>query len=531
MTFRRALTGTRKGKSQYSPICPIKKKRKRNKKGVGAKGMEEPVWMRGAKRRIEPVRPDVAAAVGLCAHSNRDDNSVLSQRQRQRLDDIAVRLGVAPSPQGTCAALAAALGDEWTNASESADIFAAEEARAMGPLSVAPSRALLSGIAWSDLPPEMQVPIVRDLVERDPRAAAALYATGLAGARPFIGETHMAFIVDDQGALNQVNVPLIEYARLAAAFGETDPLDLFLASATCSLKALASWYASSDIRPNAEPAPNAQSIMRAPTGVSDAYVSALGEGLSNEAVDDIPLQQLTWAIERLPADPTIFDVARSILTGPLPGDAANVARQWYEFVTTPSTPVGRSYVPTDKIGVRSEVLRVRPSVVPQTLAVTAHERGIPLGVFPEPFNADAFRGMRLVGTVPSEQVRAWFLPYVTDQPRESKALDAWIAGPRFMRGAASTGLVDTLRNRTRQDPLPLVDAVDTIGEAIQDHVPTTGGCAAYLPSALVPDFAWLFTPSRGWLVRYKGRFWLFFQPRSTAIEQALAMAADRDSHA
>nr|UMO79263.1 hypothetical protein [Pandoravirus aubagnensis] len=491
--------------------------------------MEESLWMRGAKRRIESVRPDVAAAVGLCAHNDDDGGTnALSQRQRQRLDDIAVRLGVAPSPQGTCAALAAALGDEWTNASQSADIFAAEEARAMGPLSVGPTQALLSGIAWSDLPPEMQVPIVRDLVERDPRSAVALYATGLAGAQPFIGETHVALAVDDTGALNQVDVPLIEYARLAAAFGETDPLDLFLASATCSLKALASWYASSDIRPDAKPAPDAQSIMRAPTATTSAYMSALGEGITNEALDDIPLQQLTWAVDRLLASHTMRE-ARSILTGPLPGDAASIARQWYGFVTVPSTPAGRSYVPTDRIGVRSDVLRVRPSVVPQTLAVTARGRGIPLGMFPEPFNADAFREMRLVGAVPPDQVRAWFSPYLTDQPRELKALDAWLGGPRAMRGAASTGLVDTLRDRTAQDPWPLTNVVDTIAEIVQDHVPTSGGCAAYLPSALVPGFAWLFTPSRGWLVRYKGQFWLFFQPRSTAIEQALAMAANRDS--
>lgn len=272
-----------------------------------------------------------------------------------------------------------------------------------------------------------------------------------------------------------------------------------------------------------------QSIVRAPTGASETYVSALGEGITDEALDDMPLQQLTWAVDRLLASPTMRE-ARSILTGPLPGDAASIARQWYEFVTTPSTPADRSYAPANVIGVRSDVLRVRPSVVPQTLAVTARGRGIPLGVFPEPFNADAFREMRLVGTVPADQVRSWFSPYLADQPRESNALDAWLAGPRAMRGAASARLIDTLRTRTARDPRPLINAVDTIGDIVQDHVPTTGGCAAYLPSALVPGFAWLFTPSRGWLVRYKGKFWLFLEPRSAAIEEALAMAAARNPY-
>nr|UDO47252.1 hypothetical protein [Pandoravirus massiliensis] len=481
----------------------------------------------GAKRRMEQVRPEVAAAVGLCASGN-GNTAVLSERQRQRLDDIAMRLGVTPSPRGTCADLAAALGQEWDLGSESADLFAAQEARAAGPLPAGPQTLPSLTTEWGDLPLEMQAAIVSQLVERDPRAAVALYATGAVGAEPFARQTHVALAVDDKGALNKVDVPLIEYARLAAAFGETDPLDLFLASATCSLKALAGWYASSDIRPDAKPAPDVQSIVRAPTDTSDAYGSALSEGIANEALDEMPLQQLTWAMDRLVASPTMRD-ARSTLTGPLPGDAASVARQWYGFVTAPSAPAARSYVPTDGIGVRSQVLRVRPSVVPQTLAATARQRGIPLGVFPEPFNADAFREMRLVGTVPPEQVRSWFSPYLADQPRVLKALDAWVAGPRSMRGVASAGLVDTLRNLTRQSPWPLVNAVDTIGEIIPEHVPTSGGCAAYLPSALVPGFAWLFTPSRGWLVRYKGQFWLFFQPRSAAIEEALAMAAARDS--
>jgi hypothetical protein len=95
------------------------------------------------------------------------------------------------------------------------------------------------GVDWSNLPPEIVERIVLTLADQRPAAVVALYKTNTEAADIIASATH-PFVRARDGRLDATGrIPLLDYARLAAAFGETDPVRLFLAMALCPLRAYA----------------------------------------------------------------------------------------------------------------------------------------------------------------------------------------------------------------------------------------------------------------------------------------------------
>lgn len=484
----------------------------------------------GTKRPRELVRPDVAAAVGLCAQQ-----ADLSDRQRQRLADIVVRLGVATSVDDPCMALAHGLGDEWTDAVAWADQFAADEMRrARGPAPVGENghggtgdgQALPSpptSAEWGSLPLEMRAEIARLLVEADPRAAVNLYMTSPDAASAFAGQNHIALGVDGKGALIERRVPLIDYARAAAAFGVADPLDLFLASATCSLKALANWYMVAPHYTGAF-APPGHAATRDPTAVD--YADLVSGGLSVGVIDAAPIDRLAEAVRGLGVDrPVTLRDVRAAFTGPVPGSVAEVARQWYDYVRRPSLLCAMHPAPIDDtiVSARFKALGIAAPCVGNTLFDDTVDYGIAL---PLPAHADDLHmifAMRLVGPVPPDNAIEWLRPMLDDPDDEIPELEDWIAGRPLDVDADGQNIEDRIQNDNVDGRDALHALLDDMQTAIEPYI-----CRAYfLPSNVVPPFAWLLTGSRALLARRDGRVWLFFQPRSEAIEQALALAATR----
>ncbi|AGO81919.1 hypothetical protein pdul_cds_43 [Pandoravirus dulcis] len=486
----------------------------------------------GTKRTREAVRPEVAAAMGLCAQQ-----ADLSDGQRQRLAAIAVRLGVPPSPGNPCAALAHRLGSEWTDAAAWVDLFAAEEARrTRGPAAVdddgrgagndgggnqtLPSPHLTSA-DWGSLPLEMRAEIARVLADVDPRAAVDLYMSGPEAARAFAGQTHAALGVDGKGVLIERRVPLIDYARAAAVFGVTDPLDLFLAGATCSLQALANWYTVAPHYAGAF-APPGHAATRDPTATD--YADLVSEGLSIDALDATLIDRLAEAARSLAVDrPATLRDVRAAFAGPVPGSVAEVARQWYDYVQRPSTLRDARPVPTRDtiVSARFKALGVAVPRAGVDLFDRAVEHGIALPVPGDADDWDLVSAMRLVGPVPPDNALAWLRPTL-DSPDEIPELEDWIAGRPLMVDADGQDIVDRLKDKDAVDGEEALHALlDDVQAAIEPYV-----CQAYFaPSHVVPPFAWLLTASRALLAQHDGRVWLFFQPRSQAIEQALALAA------
>lgn len=240
------------------------------------------------KRPAPSVRPQVAAAVGLCGQNER------TAAQDERLAALAVGLGVPAGLRGdaVCAAARDILGDEWATAAASADLFVEEEARAQRTRDLlaearrervrrgfyapamqqtaasarfpqyAPTTQAVQAQApgdaeavpalsiWSMVPPELQPHIVDALVHDNPRAALLFYESSPDVAGVFRNNYTGAYTVDDYAALASQPLPLIEYARLGAAFGTGDPLGIFLRAALCVLHGLADMEADAAIRGN-----------------------------------------------------------------------------------------------------------------------------------------------------------------------------------------------------------------------------------------------------------------------------------------
>lgn len=230
------------------------------------------------KRPAPSVRPQIAAAVGLCGQSER------TAAQDERLAAIAAGLGVPTGLRGddACALLRDALGDEWAAAAASADLFVEEEARAQRTRDLlaearrerlrrefyapvvqhAPTAQAVQAPApddveaipalsiWSTVPPELQPHIVDALVHDSPRTALLFYESSPDVAGVFRDNYTNAYTVGDYDALASQPLPLIEYARLGAAFGTGNPLGIFLRAALCVLHGLADMEADAAIRGN-----------------------------------------------------------------------------------------------------------------------------------------------------------------------------------------------------------------------------------------------------------------------------------------
>nr|UMO78643.1 hypothetical protein [Pandoravirus belohorizontensis] len=476
--------------------------------------------MQGTKRPREPTRPDVATAVGLCTQG-----PALSVGQWHRLNEIAARLGAAGSSEGPCGDLARVLGDEWTDALARADIFAADETRrtrsvpmaAHGvdvgrPVSMPPSVPT----GWADLPLEMQALVVHALADRDPRAVLDFYASGSGAAQALGNETHVVFGVDNEGALVERCVPLLDYARAATAFGVDNALDLFLASATCWLKAMANWYAVAE-RYESAFAPLGQEATRDPRAVD--YAGIVDAGLPDDVAEGTPTTTS--------AGITLRDL-RAILVGPVPGSPAGVARQWYDYVRQPSVPRDVPAPPqsTTVVGARFGLLGVGPSRVARTVLAHALDYGIVLPASGDVDDDRLIGGMRLIGSVPRGNAYEWLHHLIAVDDDD---LADWIAGRPTALDDEDMDVEDRLHDYLDGDEDAFDALIDNLAMSVRPYM-GAGACQAYLwlPN-IVPPFVRLFSASHAAVTRRGGRMWLFWQPRSTAIEQALALAAARDA--
>ncbi|AVK75646.1 hypothetical protein pneo_cds_39 [Pandoravirus neocaledonia] len=480
-----------------------------------------------AKRRMEQVRPDIATAVGLCAQG---DNA-LSERQRQRLNDIAVRLGVAPSPDGgTCGALAAALGDEWDVASESADVFAAEEARiAAGRNPLRTSLALEPQLGWTDLPPEMRAEVARVLTDVDPRAAVALYASDPENARAFDAAAgHPIWVLDEYGQMVEDRIPLADYARAAAAFGVTNPTDLFLAGALCTLQAFANWYianAPGGTFPRARNVAEHLEAANAPAfegGVDFAPV--LSRGIDSNQLEQMDVSVLGNAVRGTTAQrqPLSLGRLRTLVGGPLGDNLSDVARQWYRFIAAPPAVAINAMTP---LAVRASVLLGGRAPRPFGISRVAPMRDMALllGDWSEANLPGDFVRLRRVldvqhNTVGPDRIARWLGIEKDDDLRA--VLADWIWSTQWdARADALKTLRDAIDDWAVQEAI-----MDDIKEAIAPYRRTVGACAAVTSRypQLIPSFSRLFSGSRIALEPgYGGMVTVFLDLDSDALDQLL----------
>ncbi|AVK76725.1 hypothetical protein pmac_cds_37 [Pandoravirus macleodensis] len=483
----------------------------------------------GAKRRMEQARPDVAAAVGLCV----EGDDALSERQRQRLNDIAARLGVTPSPSGTCKALAAALGDEWNAASESADVFAAEEARiAAGRNPPRTPLALDSRLGWADLPPEMRAEVARVLTDVDPRAAVALYASDPENARAFdAAAAHPIWVLDEYGQMVEGRIPLADYARAAAAFGVTNPIDLFLAGATCTLQAFVNWYianAPAGTFPRARNVAERLEAANAPAfegGVD--FVTVLSRGIDSDQLEQMDVSVLGDAVRGTTAQRQQLSLGRlrTLVGGPLGENLSEVARQWYQFIAAPPALAINAMTP---LAVRAGVLLGGRAPSPFGISRVAPMQDVALllGDWSEADLPGDFVRLRRVfdvqyNTVGPDRIARWLGIEEDDDLRA--VLTDWIWSIQW---DARANALKTLRDAISDDWDVQEAIVDDIKEAIAPYRRAVGACAAVTSRypQLIPSFSRLFSGSRIVLEPgYGGIVTVFLDLDSDALDQLLGV--------
>jgi len=228
-----------------------------------------------------PVRPAVVEAVVLCMRSD------LSGAETDRLERLADALDLSPidltyehPDVNLCSALAAHLGDEWNDA---VAIVRDAQRTARGLLERRPSPlrspgglSVLSTLASSRAPlrvPSAAVPpapeghpyplsaatdgtwrqwplgaqraALHEWADVAPNLVLSLYETDAAAKNIIDGATHALYAPQGtRGSLGEIQVPLIDYVRAAAALGAHDPLQLFLRVGLCMLQAYANRWAS-----------------------------------------------------------------------------------------------------------------------------------------------------------------------------------------------------------------------------------------------------------------------------------------------
>lgn len=225
----------------------------------------------GRKRTAPEVRPEVVAIARLCnlaAEGTLGDAARLMRGASALGIDaqtIAARTrGRVPLVRAICDTLQDTLGDEWRDAVVQAHGSAGDSTlprptrqrldrdtmEATPPLPQGMT-AVLRGWQGAEeqealerLPPELWDAIAARAISGkegsafDPTTLLALSQMGTIGRDIIIRRTAPLYVARDPRkppALEQV--PLVEYARLARAFGETDPLRLFLAMAGCVSRA------------------------------------------------------------------------------------------------------------------------------------------------------------------------------------------------------------------------------------------------------------------------------------------------------
>ncbi|AVK75586.1 hypothetical protein pqer_cds_1164 [Pandoravirus quercus] len=487
----------------------------------------------GVKRRMPLPRASVSAAVGLCGQDN------LTDEQRGRLARFASALGVAaPADGDLCAALEEALGDEWAVATESLALLVAQERRAEKSremLSEMRSQRVRRGFfgtpqveqpdevpseIWSALPPELQPVVVEQLVRTNPRMAILLSETGTEGLDVLTHNWIVAPTVDDAGALVPWRLRLLDYARLAAALGERDPIHLFLTASLCVLRALADHMIDVDMT-------NGQPTYKMGRG------SAYERLLRNDALS-VPRNALGGSVYSAPIElggraMTPWKAALSArlegaapeldesLMGPLPGDVADRALMWRDWVSA----AGDSLV-TPQGGPRSPLVArymsffgwEQPSVLARTLIGTvAMRNAVGIGATAPP---DLDR-LRLVDTLDPVALRG-----IVGDAASPDDVRAW---------TDLRGLIDAYRTGRIQEA---VDSDDRVRGRVLAHIDAEikmrlppGACeviGARSPWP-APTFARLFAPSTFWLVPLPdGDIAVLADLYAPALDEAIAVA-------
>jgi hypothetical protein len=268
------------------------------------------------------------------------------------------------SAAAVCANLATALGDEWEAALQHESQRATRRQRAANApqsqrqVQRAPG-ASPSFAAWRYLPSEMRAAIIEQLADQSPASILALYGSDREDHDLINAMRHPLALAGADGRLAWTTVPLIEYARLAVALGQNDPLRMFLAAALCTLLAVA------DAQVDAFRTGRASLTNREPPAprqvrfddphlwrlVPDVYwphpdpAMLIMRGLS-------PAEYRQFIPEFVRARP---DAVRSI--GPLRGSLEDIVRQWLDWVTLPNSALAdRLLVPLSDVASRYETM-------------------------------------------------------------------------------------------------------------------------------------------------------------------------------
>ncbi|AVK75644.1 hypothetical protein pneo_cds_37 [Pandoravirus neocaledonia] len=475
---------------------------------------------RGVKRPAPSVRPQVSAAVGLCGQARR------TSEQDERLARFAAELGVPYDAQGgdPCRALANALGQEWSTAAGSANIFVQEEARAQQNRDMLaqlrrerlrrqfyPATAEAQQTAfslWSSLLPELRPVFVETLINVDPRAALAFYETGPDVADVFTQYSARVPSVSDTGALFNGRLPLVDYARLAVALGTTEPVTLFLRASMCLLYALA------DLEYRAEQSGAFGKAAGLPFWMDAAPLYGIG----SDAVS---------GFVRAGLPPS--ENAPPVLVGRLKDGIASTATQWLDWVSapygqltaaygaTPASPVVRRY---------ADIMGWQPVDVESRLGRQWLPRGA-LGltqnglVDQEP---DLARVRPLYGPFPGR-----YQAVIADMSPE--AANAWYALAQNPDPAQAALFREALA-RTGADRALFGHLTDAIDAALTPLSPSRA-CTAVARNARWegrPTFARLFAPSTLWLLpRANGSVLVLAELRAPALREAVRLAGARDS--
>jgi hypothetical protein len=85
------------------------------------------------------------------------------------------------------------------------------------------------------------------LAETDPQRLIDLYEDD-PESMAFVETTTHKWITAQGGNLIRTRIPLIDYARMAVAFGQNDPLTMFLEGATCTVRRYVEWRAAKERR-------------------------------------------------------------------------------------------------------------------------------------------------------------------------------------------------------------------------------------------------------------------------------------------
>jgi hypothetical protein len=331
---------------------------------------------RGTKRRMPAVRPEVEAVVGLCALAERVG---LNETQHRALDTLAQALGLPPGIPNPCPRLAYLLGDEWSETAERADALAqyvqdetrlralaglheearnvrARQSRTMAILPSGATRTLVP-FEWEQLLPEVRAIVLERMAESDPATLFTLYRTDRDAHTLIDAVRRPILVADENGNLAERSVPLVQYAGLVLATGYTDPLDIFLRAALCTIMAAvdASEYGNEALLSGDLLALDI--IPRGPDG-NPSIAALVMEGLTEDQFDDwIKTDEGRRALEM---DGRSEDALRDLMVGPLANNLADAVAAWWQWLARQGAPGGTI------VGARYDALVGRPDTPRRT---------------------------------------------------------------------------------------------------------------------------------------------------------------------